>query len=68
MLRYNIAGSESVVRAVSSVDAASNLVRCAEFKIDVLNDHLVIYVSSNGIKRFDIKTDAATPMLVIISN
>lgn len=64
MLRYNIAGSESVVHfPVNGVDATrSNLDSLRrKFRIDVLNDHLVIYV--NGIKRFDIKTDAATPML-----
>lgn len=64
MLRYKIAGAESVTHfPINGADAIrSNLdsVR-RRFRIDVLNDHLVIYV--NGVKRFDIKTDATAPML-----
>ncbi len=64
MLRYKIAGAESVTHfPINGADATrSNLdsVR-RRFRIDVLNDHLVIYV--NGVKRFDIKTDATAPML-----
>lgn len=64
MLRYKIAGSESVVHFPVHADDAvrSNLdTMRRKYRIDVLNDHLVIYV--NGIKRHDLKTSAAVPML-----
>ena len=63
MLRYKIAGAESVVHfPVNGADATrSNLdAYRRHFRIDVLNDHLVIYV--NSVKRFDLKANAV-PML-----
>jgi len=63
MLRYKIAGAESVVHfPVNGTDATrSNLdAYRRHFRIDVLNDHLVIYV--NSVKRFDLKANAV-PML-----
>lgn len=64
MLRYKIAGTENVahfpVHAEDAVRSNLDTLR-RKYRIDVLNDHLVIYV--NGIKRFDIKTDASVPML-----
>lgn len=64
MLRYMIAGSETVVHFPVYADDAvrSNLdSMLRKYRIDVLNDHLVIYV--NGIKRYDIKTSATAPMI-----
>ncbi len=64
MFRYKIAGAENVVHfPVHGEDMTrSNLdSHRRRYRIDVLNDHLVIYV--NGVKRFDMKTNAATPML-----
>lgn len=63
MLRYKIAGAESVVHfPVNGADATrSNLdAYRRHFRIDVLNDHLVIYV--NSVKRFDLKANAV-PLL-----
>lgn len=63
MLRYKVAGAESVVHfPVNGADTTrSNLdAYRRHFRIDVLNDHLVIYV--NSIKRFDLKANAV-PML-----
>ena len=63
MLRYKITGAESVVHfPVNGADATrSNLdAYRRHFRIDVLNDHLVIYV--NSVKRFDLKANAV-PML-----
>lgn len=64
MLRYKIAGTESVVHfPVHGNDAVRSDLDALrrKFRIDVLSDHLVIYV--NGVKRFDIKTATAVPML-----
>ncbi|MFA5739384.1 MAG: hypothetical protein WC902_11420, partial [Bacteroidales bacterium] len=64
MLRYMIDGAENVVHfIVNGADVTrSNLdAYRRHFRIDVLNDHLVIYV--NGVKRFDLKTSATTPTI-----